>query len=578
MKAFYRLFQLILRFRWWALLSISLGWATVASWIALIGTSSYLISYAALHPSVAELQVAIVGVRFFGITRGVFRYLERLVSHTTTFKILSEMRVWLFEELEKLTPAALKEYKGGDLLARVIDDIETLQDFFIRVVYPPIVALLSAIGVLWFFGRWSVSFSLVLFWFQFLLGVLLPILILRVSRGPSVELVRNGSRLRELAVDAVQGNAEITAFGIEDDFKHKLFELGNERSKLQKKMHLINGFHGSLVSFGINACVVVLIVLAVPMVSSGILDGKLLAVVLLGSLASFEAILVLPSVYQNLEKSLESARRLFEIIDKEPEVESVGGDFLIESPISLNLVNLSFSYPRINIPVLEEISLDLPAGKQVGIVGASGEGKTTVINLLLRYWNYSSGKIMLNGKDIKQYDVEEVRRNMGVLAQRVYLFNSSIFENIRLGNPKASLSEVVEAANLAGAHEFIQKLPSGYEAIVGEKGSSLSGGERQRIGLARLLLKKASIYFLDEPTANLDLITGKKVMNSILESLCGKSLLLVTHKLAGLPRMDEIIILSEGRIIERGTHSELVRSGGVYSRMWETENNLLLGL
>jgi len=571
MKVIGDLLRLVKLFWKWALLSILLGWATVASWVALIGTSSYLISYAALQPSVAELQVAIVGVRFFGISRAVFRYLERLVSHTTTFKILTELRVAFFERLEKIAPAGIKDYFSGDLLARIVDDIEILQEFYIRVIYPPFVAVLSSVGVLWFFGGWSLKFTGTIFAFQALAGVVVPLLVLYWSNSPGGELVQNGAQLRKTTVDGIRGIAEIIAFGKEAEFQRKLEDLGQNRIVLQRKMHWISGGQTSLIALLTNLCVVALLLIAVPMVNQGELDGKLLAVVVLGALASFEAVMLLPVSMQNIGSSIQAGNRLSNIFSERDFIPSDEEGHPVTKSFSIEVKNLAFTYPQMDLPVLQGVSLELPQGKKVGLVGVSGVGKSTLLNLLLRHWEFVDGDILLNGSDIRQYSPLEIRKRISVVKQQIYLFNGTVNENLLLGNPQANAEEVIEAAQAAGAHDFILSLPQGYQSIIGEQGAFISGGEAQRLGLARAILKRASVYLLDEPFAHLDPISRKAIMASTFQYLKDKSILLVTHQLSGLSGVDEVLLFDKGRVIERGSHEELVHAGGAYWQMWQTE-------
>ena len=577
MKTLRDLLKLVGAFWKWALLSVFLGWATVVSWVALISTSSYLISYAALQPSVAELQVAIVGVRFFGIARAVFRYLERLVSHNTTFKILTEMRVKFFEGLEKITPAGIVDFSSGDILARIVDDIETLQDFYIRVLYPPVVALFSSVAVLWFFGRWSLEVVLLILGFQLIVGVVLPLAIMLWSKKPARELVQNGAEIRNVSVDAIRGINEVVAFGLQGDFQDRMKVLGKRRFSLQRKMHLISGVQEGLTSLFVNMSVIGVLFFAIPLVNSDVIDGKLLAVLVLGGLASFEAVMQLPAAMQNFSASLQAGRRLADILDHSANIRT--GDLQIdeEDDFSIQIKHLDFAYPGDRTKVLDAISLELPKGKKVGIVGISGVGKTTLLNLLLRHWELTGGEILLNDKDIWMYDAHSVRDHIAVVNQKIYLFNSTIMENLRLGNPNASQGEVIQAAKAAGIHEFVTGLPDGYETILGEQGAFISGGEAQRLGLARALLKRASLYLLDEPFAHLDPISRAEILTATFRHLGDKSIVFVTHQIAGLSEMDEILLLDGGKVIERGNHQELIRARGFYAEMWQVDQELLLG-
>ena len=550
-------------------LAVGLGWATMVSWVALISTSAYLISYAALHPSVAELQVAIVGVRFFGISRAVFRYLERLVSHTVTFKLLARMRTWLYEKIEPLVPSGLGDQKSSDLYSRLAGNIDILQDFYVRVAAPPIVALLTSITVLWFFGHWSVWMALALLGFQVLTGVVTPMVVRRIGTSSSERIAAEREAMASLIVDGVQGGADIQAFGLIRKIQSD-FEASQDRlAAAERKQNLISGTHAALVGAGVNLAAFCILLVAIPLVADGSLDGRLLAVVVLGSLASFEAILPLPTAFQNLEESIQVGDRLFQLAERRPLVAEDGGKTLGAQNAHLEIKNLSFAYSQPEDEILSDFSLDLPPGKHVAILGPSGVGKTTILNLLQRFWPFSEGEIRINGEDIRSYSAEDVRGVFSYLPQNAFIFNASLAENIRIGNPAASMKEVAKAAERAGLDEFVAGLPSGYDTLAGEFGVMLSGGQRQRLALARALLRDALVYLLDEPTENLDPLTADVVLGSVFEHLSLRSIVMITHQLAGLSRMDEIIVMQDQRIVERGSHVDLLGSGGAYARMVE---------
>ncbi len=328
--------------------------------------------------------------------------------------------------------------------------------------------------------------------------------------------------------------------------------------------------------------------LAVPLVAAGQIDGVYLAGLALMTLAAFEAVQPLPLAAQQLESSLAAARRLFNVLDagQLPKWSIVNGQLPMlneQTPPHLAVHNLTFHYPAPPplrssapplpgspppLPALHNLSLDLQPGKKVAIVGPSGAGKTTVVNLLLRFWEYETGHITVNGQDVRSFDADSVRQQFGVIAQDTYLFNSSIWDNLRLAKPGATEAEVETAVQAAGLGEFLAKLPQGLETAVGEQGMQLSGGERQRIAIARALLRDAPILVLDEPTANLDEATAQQVMATIWRLMADRSVLLITHRMAGLEGMDEIVVLDEGQVVERGSHAALLAQNGLYARWW----------
>jgi len=570
-----------LRGSWgWVALSVLLGVLTVGSNVGLMGTSAFLISAAALHPELGTLQVAIVGVRFFGIARGVFRYAERLASHNVTFRLLARLRAWFYRALEPLAPARLMQYRSGDLLSRIVTDVETLENFYVRVVAPPLVATVIAAGMTIFFGRYDLYLSWIYLAFTLVLGVGVPLLSWTLSRRAGTELVSRRTALQARLVDGILGLADLLVFGRGTDYSEILVEDGKAYGQTQRHLASLTGFSSALTTLLVNLGMLAVLALTIPLVATGQVSGMMLAVLTLSALAGFEAVIPLPLASQTLSSSLQSARRLFEMVDAQPMVReslSIRRDPLSESPTNheLRITNLAFSYPGQSQPALQDITFQLAPGKRIAIVGPSGAGKSTLANLLLRFWDYSQGRILLDGRDFHEFAQEDVRRLVSFISQRTYFFNDTIRQNLLLARPTATESDVQNAAQRAQIHEFIVGLPKGYETIIGERGFRLSGGERQRLAIARALLKNAPIFLLDEPTANLDPLTERLILDMLFTLTRGQSLLLITHRLVGLENMDEILVLDHGRIIERGAHAKLLAVGGLYRRLWDLQNRIL---
>ena len=574
-------------------LAVLLGFATIGSSIGLMATSGYLIAKASLQPSIAELQVAIVGVRFFGIARGVARYLERLVSHNVTFRLLARLRVWFYGALEPLAPARLMQYPSGDLLARIVADIETLENFFLRVLAPPLVAVLVALLAGFLLGSFGPLLAVALWAFYLLAGLGLPLLARALSRDAGQRLVRIRSDLNSVLVDGIQGVADLLAFGGEVRHLDKVGELSQGLLGLQRQMARVGALQSAMSGLLMNLATLAVLIVAISLVSAGRLDGVYLALLVLVVIASFEAVLPLPQAFQYLENSLEAARRLFEIVDAEPAVMDPPSPVPVPEGFSLRVESLRFAYHQGAPCTLDGVSFDLPEGKCVAVVGPSGAGKTTLVHLLLRFWEYEGGHLLWDGCELQHLGQEDLRRQVAVVSQRTYLFNATVRDNLLLALPPASgdgslpavphathpgenaEAEMIEAARKAQIHEFIRTLPEGYDTWIGEQGLQLSAGQRQRLALARAILRGAPLLILDEPTANLDALTERKVMASLQALMAGRTTLLITHRLVGLEAADEILVLREGRIVERGRHHELLQVGGVYYRMWELQKQNL---
>ena len=572
-----RLLRLLIPFWHRVAASVILGFLTVGSSMGLMSTAAYLISRAALQPSISELQVAIVGVRFFGLSRGVFRYLERLVTHDVTFRLLGKWRGWFYRTVEPLVPARTQHRHSGDLLQRAIGDISALEDFYVRAVAPPIVATLTGLVACLVLGQFSTHLVVFLFGVLTMCGIGLPIFVLALSGQSGKKLVEKRAILNSALVEGIQGMADLLASGQGERHLKLILEHSQSLGLVQTHLAAINGFQSSASRLIADFGMLGVLWLGAQQVILGRLDGVALGALALLAFSCFEAFFPLPQAAQHLSSSLAAAGRLFEIADAQPEVREPSEPIPVPSDFNIQISNLSFTYPE---PTAEEnrktltlISLSLTPGRKVALVGASGAGKSTQLNLLLRFWNSQEGEILLNGYALNRYSGDELRKKIAVLPQNSSLFSATIRDNLRLAQPQASQSEIEQAARRACLHDWILTLPDGYQTWIGEGGVKLSGGQRQRIALARTLLRHSPLLLLDEPTNNLDPVTEQEVLQGILDTVLenGSSLLLVTHRLAGMEQMDEILVMKDGRIVEYGSHLELTSSDSFYSRMWNLQ-------
>lgn len=548
---------------------------TVAANIGLLATSALLIASAALHPPLAALAVAITGVRFFGISRAVFRYAERYIAHSATFQILASLRVWFYSCLEPLAPARLGHYKSGDLLSRLTADIDTLQYFYLRVLGPPLAALIILLAMTWWLSCFAPVLSLLLAAAFVLAGAVVPYCVRQFSKESSPALLAGRAKLKAVLVDTLEGITELAAFRQTGRREEQVAAIECELNHWKSKKAVVGAMTESLNSLIMNSTVWVALVLTAPLVAAGKIESIYLAVLLLAIQASFEAIQPLPLAAHYLAESMTAAERLFALAGSEPAVRDSSAAAPVPDSFDLSFSHVNFTYPGEVQPALREISFSLPAGKSLAIVGANGAGKTTLTSLLLRFWDYGSGSIMLGGSELREYPAEAVRRYFAVVSQQTHLFHASIADNIRLARPEAAPEEVMTAARYAAIHEFIHTLPQGYESLAGVNGKAISGGQRQRLSIARALLKDAPILILDEPTVGLDAVTAREVMTVIADLMKGRTTILVTHTLTGLQLMDEIIVLDQGRIAEQGTFEQLLAMKGLFYQMWRLQQDII---
>lgn len=571
-QVFWRLVGFVQPIRGKVALAALLGFITVGSSIALMSVSAWLISRAAQRPDIAAISLAVVGVRGFGISRAVFRYLERLASHHITFKLLAEFRVWFYTAIEPLAPAGLSAYRSGDLLGRVVNDVESLQEFYIRVIAPPLVALITLIGMVIFFAVFDPLSALVLFLFMTFGGTALPLFAWWRAHHPGQALVEHRASLNASLLDGIQGMADAQAYGYSQSQLTEFHRLNDELTTQEQKLARLNGLQEAGGLLVVNLASLAVLAVAIPRV-----DAIFLATLTLGTVAAFEAITPLAVAAMHLGTSLAAGKRLFAIADTTTPITDTASNDTVVVPqsASISVQHLSFGYQdNLNL-VLNDVAFEVTAGGKLAIVGPTGAGKSSIVNVLLRFWDYEHGDISINGQDLRAYPLENLRQHIAVMSQRTHLFRTTIRENIRIARDGATEADVINAAQKAQIHDFIIGLPDGYDTIVGESGANLSGGERQRIALARALLKNAPILILDEATANLDSVTERAILSTVYDAAESQTLIVITHRLTMLEQMDEIIVLNAGRVVQRGTQAQLLAQGGLYQQLLSSQSRLL---
>ncbi len=575
MRLLARLLRLILPDAGKVALAASLGIATVASGVGLMGTAAYLIASAALHPSIAELQVAIVGVRFFGLSRGVFRYLERLASHRLTLDLLGRFRVWFYQALEPLAPAQTLEFESSDLLTRAVNDVETLQGLYLRVVAPPIVALVVALGTTGFIATYAPlpAAGFILVYSFACIGI--PVAVSRIDRPVGLRLAVARAGLAAAVVDGVQGMADLLANGRAEAHKKSLNALSLRLVRDRVRVARVEAFASAATTFLTHLAVFVVLVVSIPLVRQGLLDGVGLAVISLVAMAAFEAVHPLPIAVGHLVEQLAAARRVFAVIDSTPAVAEARNTVCfsaVSDRALLEVRDLSFTYPGASRPALDGLDLELPVGGRLAVVGPSGAGKSTLAMLLLRFWDPSFGKIVLAGEELRRYGLDDLRQQIAVLSQTTDLFTGTIRENLLLAAPDANQEELEEVAEDAEILESIRGFPDGWNTWIGEHGLRLSEGQRRRVAIARVLLRDPRLLVLDEPTAGLDPVTESHLLRSLRRLTSGRTAIHITHRLIEMEEMDQILVLDRGRVIELGRHEELLGRDGLYRQLHDSQN------
>ncbi|MEU0528120.1 thiol reductant ABC exporter subunit CydD [Streptomyces niveus] len=557
-------------------LALVLGSLALGSAVGLMAVSGYLISRASEQPPVLYLMVAVTATRAFGIGRAVFRYAERLVSHDAVLRMLADLRVSVFRRLDRLAPAGLRETRRGDLLSRLVADVDALQDYWLRWLLPVGSAVLVGVGAVGFTGWLLPEAGAVLAVGLLAAGVGVPLVSGARARRAERRLAPARGLLATRVAELLEGCAELTVAGA---LRSRIRAARAADATLT--VIAARGATATALGGGLSALICGLTVAAaayagVGAVHDGRLPGVALAVVVLTPIAAFEAVAGLPLAVQYRQRAARGAERVWEVLDAPvPVREPARPATAPATPFPLEVRGLAARYAGQERDALSGVDLTLTAGKRVAVVGPSGAGKTTLAQVLLRFLDAREGGVTLGGTDAAALDGDTVRRFVGLCAQDAHLFDSSVRENLALARKDATEDDLRDALRRARLLEWVDALPAGLDTLVGEHGARLSGGQRQRLALARALLADFPVLVLDEPAEHLDLPTADALTADLLAVTEGRTTLLITHRLQGLEAVDEVIVLDEGRVTQRGPYAELVSVAGPLRTMLERERGPL---
>ena len=557
----------------WLLLGTVAGGAAVLASIGLLSLSGWFLSATAVAGlSISTAQAfnffhPSVGVRLFAGLRILSRYGERVLNHEATFRILESLRTWFYLRLEPLSPGGLNRFRSGDVLHRLVADIDVLDLLYVRILSPAGAAALTvgALGV--FLLCFDTALAAVAVGLLLAACVLLPLAMAwaGMSVGSGLSLAR--ARLRTVAVEAIQGIAELLVYQGRKRHLEQLNELDNRMLSHQRRMNRLAGFSEAALTLVSGFAVMAALGIGVRLVHARQLSGESLACVVLAVWAAFEAAAPLSGAFQHIGNLLESARRVNEVAGAEPAVRFPPSGAPVPDRHNVVFEGVRFRYEPDLPPALDGVDLHLEHGSRSAVVGETGSGKSTLAQLLVRFWDPDEGIVSVGGTDIRKLGENKLRRLWSVVPQQPHLFHASLRENLYIGDGDASEERLYDALDQIHLADFVRSLPDGLETIVGEGGKKISGGQARRIAVARAILHDAPIWLLDEPTEGLDTVTERRLVDELLRITEGRTLIWITHRLVRMDRMDTIFVLDGGKVVESGSHRSLLSAGNRYAAL-----------
>ncbi|WP_285128204.1 heme ABC transporter ATP-binding protein/permease CydC [Leclercia adecarboxylata] len=566
MRALLPYLALYMRHKWMLTLGVVLAIITLLASIGLLTLSGWFLSasavagFAGLYSFNYMLPAA--GVRGTAITRTAGRYFERLVSHDATFRVLQHLRVTTFSKLLPLSPAGLARYRQGELLNRVVADVDTLDHLYLRVISPLVGALVVIVVVTLGLCLLDVNIALVLGGIMLLTLFLLPPLFYRAGKPTGENLTRLRGEYRQQLTGWLQGQAELTIFGASRRYRAQMENTEMNWHEAQRKQSELTALSQALMLLIGGIAVMTMLWLASGGVGGNTQPGPLIALFVFCALAAFEALAPVTGAFQHLGQVVASALRITQITGQQPEVQFSTTASDVPEQLALRLADVSFAYDGQAQPALDHINLVIPAGAHVAVLGRTGCGKSTLLQLLTRAWDPAQGQILFNDTPLTEMSEPALRKTVSVVPQRVHLFSATLRDNLLLAAPGTADDVLSAMLEKVGLHKLLED--EGLNSWLGEGGRQLSGGELRRLAIARALLHDAPLMLLDEPTEGLDATTERQILDLLEKEMQGKTVLMVTHRLRGLADFDQIIVMDNGQIIEQGSHAELLAKQGRY--------------
>lgn len=567
MRALLPYLALYKRHKWLLSLGIVLAIVTLLASIGLLTLSGWFLSASAVVGVAGvysfNYMLPAAGVRGAAIIRTAGRYFERLVSHDATFRVLQHLRVFTFSKLLPLSPAGLARFRQGELLNRMVADVDTLDHLYLRVISPLVGALAVILVVTFGLSFLDVTLALTLGGIMLLTLFLLPPLFYRAGKPTGEQLTHLRGRYRQQLTSWLQGQAELTIFNASGRYREKMEQTELSWHDAQRRQSELTALSQALMLLIGGMAVVAMLWLAAGGVGGNTQPGALIALFVFCALAAFEALAPVTGAFQHLGQVIASALRLTQIIEQKPEVEFPATIATpVPAQVALRLENVSFRYPQQTQTALDNINLEIAAGEHIAILGRTGCGKSTLLQLITRAWDPQQGSLLLNGQPLPSLDEPALRKIMSVVPQRVHLFSATLRDNLLLARPDASDEALQAVLRRTGLDKLLED--TGLNSWLGEGGRQLSGGELRRLAIARALLHDAPLMLLDEPTEGLDATTESQILDLLADVMRDKTLLMVTHRLRGLTRFNRIIVMDNGQIIEQGSHAELLSQRGRY--------------